>query len=47
MEISKARERVHTDNDYETTLRKWEPIELQYLKFFDFWTYQEVVKFKI
>jgi len=27
------REGVHTGVDNETTLRKWEPIELQYSKF--------------
>ena len=32
-EISKTREGVHTGDDNETTLRKWEPIELGYSKF--------------
>ena len=45
-EISKTREGVHTSNDNLTTLRKWEPVELQYLKFY-LWAYQEVVKFKV
>jgi len=29
-EISKTRKRVHTGDDNEATLRKWEPMELEY-----------------
>jgi len=32
-EISKTREGVHTDDDNETTVHKWEPIELKHSKF--------------
>jgi len=32
-ENSKTCERVHTDDDNETTLHKWEPMELKYSKF--------------
>jgi len=32
-EISKTREGVHTGDDNETMLHKWEPMELMYSKF--------------
>jgi len=32
-EISKTREGVHTSDENETTLLKWEPMEFKYSKF--------------